>query len=64
MLGAIKKMGSARADNLGGYITDMITEDPEFPLDLAAELLTQQGVPEQWFNHWWTVGYAMSYLSN
>ena len=42
----------------------MITEDPEFPLDLVAELLAQWGVPEQWFNHRWTVRYVMSYLSD
>ena len=57
-------MGSAQADNPGGYITDMITEDPEFPLNLVAELLTQWRVLEQWFNHQWTVGYAMSNLSD
>jgi hypothetical protein len=61
---AIKKMENGRVDNPGGYITDTIPEDLEFPLDLAAELLTQRGVPEEWFSHRWTVGYAMSYLSD
>ena len=60
---AISTISRSEGGNPGGYLTDMITEDQEFPLDLAAELLIQNGATEQWFHHQWTTGYATSYLS-
>jgi len=62
-LKAIEVATSQGTTNPGGYITDTVTENREFPLDLAAELLVQRGATEQWFTHRWTVGYATSYLS-
>ena len=60
---AISTISRSEGVNPGGYLTDMITEDQEFPLDLAAALLIQNGATEQWFHHRWTTGYATSYLS-
>lgn len=60
---AIRTMVGRNTTNPGGYITDMVTEDKEFPLNLAAELLVQNGATAQWFTHRWTTRYATSYLS-
>ena len=60
---AIETIARTGANNPGAYLTDVITEDQEFPLDLAAELLVQNGATEQWFCHRWTTNYATSYLS-
>ena len=49
--------------NPRGYLTDMITEDYEFPLELAVELLAQKGATEHWFEHQWTIKYARAHLS-
>ena len=49
--------------NPRGYLTDMINEDYEFPLELEVELLAQKGATEQWFEHQWTIRYARAYLS-
>ena len=60
---AIHKAADHRTDKPGSYLTDAITEDQEFPLDLAAELLVQRGATEFWFGRRWTVDYATSALS-
>ena len=62
-LEAIRTTSGFRAENPGAYLTDMIIEDQEFPLELATELLVQNGATERWFGHRWTTGYATSYLS-
>ena len=62
-LEVIHKVVGHRTNNPGSYLTDAITEDQEFPLDLVAELLVQQGVTKFWFNHCWTVDYTTSTLS-
>jgi hypothetical protein len=62
-LEAIRTTARFKGQKPGAYLTDAITMDQEFPLDLAAELLVQNGATEQWFNHRWTTAYATSYLS-
>jgi hypothetical protein len=62
-LEAIRTTARFEGHKPGTYLTDAITMDQEFPLDLAAELLVQNGATEQWFNHRWTTAYATSYLS-
>lgn len=41
----------------------LTSAEQEFDPQTAAELLAQEGATNRWFGHRWTIGYALSYLS-